>query len=667
MTNTNNSYDANKMKVLKGMEPVRKRPGMYTDTSDPNHILQEVVDNGSDEILGGHASKIDVIIHKDGSATVIDNGRGIPVGMNDEEGITGVVLAYTSMHGGGKFENESGESAYGFSGGLHGVGVTVTNALSHKVEVTVKQGGKIYYTLFENGEVIEDVKVIGKCAKKDTGTEVRFWPNEIYFDKAKFDKEKAISTCKAKALLLANSEVSLTIESKKDGVEDEKFFWSYPEALTSGFIESLDGKDYLQVYRDEMFIENDEDYANYSAGEGIEWAITFVKSGGNTKHSYVNLVPTRSGGTHETGFFTGIFESVKSYVNAHSMLPKGVDLTREDIVGNLSFILSAKIKDPRFQGQTKEKLTNPYVKSLSEACIKSKFENWLHMNPDAANEIAAMVISNAQDRLKEESKIVIRKSNGVTQPLPDKLSDCTGKDPKKNELFIVEGDSAGGSAKQGRDKKTQAIMPLKGKPVNAWELTEAKLLSNQEIHDIAIVFGVQPHKLEDDPKEVLKNLRYHLIMSLTDADVDGYHIEVLFTAIIIQHFPHLITHGHYGICQTPLYKIQAKGKVKGIGTDPRYYVLTEDEKESTVNNLKKHGVKSDKIIINRFKGLGEMNPKQLFETSLDPDTRTVLVPKLTSEELLEFRKEINFMLSEKTIAERREWISNEGDFEKYDK
>lgn len=666
MATDKSKYGVDRMKVLSGLEPVRKRPGMYTDTTDPNHILQEVVDNGSDEILGGHASSIDVILHRDGSATVEDNGRGIPVGIHEEEGISGVVLAYTKLHGGGKFENDSEDSAYDFSGGLHGVGVTVTNALSSKVEVTVKQDGKIYFTLFENGEVVRDVEVIGKCAKKDTGTKVRFWPIPSYFHKGKFDKEKAIEMAKAKAVLLAGSKVSLTIESKNEDEDDQFLQWEYEESLSSAFAEALNGKEHVEIYRDEMFIKDNESYANYRRGEGIEWALSFVKAGGNTKQSYVNLVPTRSGGTHETGFMKGIHESIKSYINAHAMMPKGVDITRDDVTSNLSFLLSARILEPEFHGQTKEKLTNKFVSSMAEMCVKAKFENWLHLNPEAAKEIAELSISNAQARLKAESKIVLRKSNGVTPPLPDKLSDCTGKDPSKNELFIVEGDSAGGSAKQGRDKKTQAIMPLKGKPVNAWDLDTHKLLSNQEIHDISIVFGVQPHTLEDDPAVVLKDLRYHLILSLTDADVDGYHIEVLFTAILLQHFPHIITQGHYGICQTPLFKIQVKGKVKGIGNDPRYYVLTEQERDAKIGMLVSHGVSESKITINRFKGLGEMNPGQLNETSLDPDTRTVFIPKLTHEEVIDFRDNIHFMLSGKTIKERKQWVSDNGNFEEYD-
>lgn len=665
MTKQDQHYGASSIKVLSGLEPVRKRPGMYTDTTDPNHLLQEVVDNSSDEILGKHANNINVILHADGSATVEDDGRGIPVDIHPEENVSAVELIFTRLHAGGKFDNDKEGSAYEFSGGLHGVGVTVTNALSSRLEVISKREGKIHQIIFENGVVTQDVTVIGKCPKSETGTKVRFWPIPTYFDNPKLNKEKVKHLCHAKAVLLAGSKVTLSVEPKSDSAEPEFYSWEYEETLTSYLQEELSEKDYLEMYRDQMFFESN-DSSNYSRGEGIEWAMAFVKFGGNFRESYVNLIPTKQGGTHESGFMKGVFEAVKAFATANGMMPKGVDLNREDVTSHLSFLLSARVLEPSFHGQTKERLINKNVLAMAEQCIKPKFENWLHKNSEIGREIAGLAISSAQARLKTDNKVTLRRTSGVTDPLPGKLSDCIGKNPVENEVFIVEGDSAGGSAKQGRDKKNQAIMPLKGKPINSWDMSTEDVLANQEVHDLAIVFGVQPHSLDDNPAEVLKGLRYHNIISLTDADVDGYHIEVLVTAILIKHFPLILTHGHYGIAQTPLYRIQVKGAVKGHGTDPKFYVQTEQERDAQILQLKNHGVNESRITIQRFKGLGEMNPSQLRETALDPDTRNIFKPQLSKEDIIQLRENLHFMLCEKTKSERKDWISKEGDFNTFD-
>lgn len=658
-----NNYDASSIKKIEGLAAVRKRPDMYTDPSDPNHIAQEVIDNASDEILGGYATSINVTVHVDGAISVEDDGRGIPVDMHPDENKTAVEMIFTELHAGGKFDNGD-DAAYNMSGGLHGVGVTVTNALSKRVEVIVKRDGKIHQVIFEAGELKGGVKVIGKCLKKETGTKVTFWPDETYFDNHKINKDKLKQACLAKAVLLQGSTVSLTYEGKTE--EDTKsYVWAFDEGMFTYMQDALQEREYTQIYRDASFFETNESTL-YHRGEGVEWAIAFMKDGANFRESYVNLIPTRQGGTHESGFMKGVYEAVKAFITANSMLPKGVDIKREDACAHLSFLLSAKLRDPKFQGQTKERLNNKPTVQMAETCIKSKLENWLMKNPVIAMEIAELTIKTAQNRLKEETKIIVKRTSGVTAPLPDKLSDCKSKNPVNNELFIVEGDSAGGSAKQGRDRDYQAIMPLKGKPLNSWDLTTDKILSNQEIHDIAICFGVQPHTLEDDPKVVLKGLRYHLIATLTDADVDGYHIEVLFTAILIQHFPHIITQGHFGITVTPLYRIQVKGKVKGHGLDPKFYVLNEAEKAEQLKALERAGVDPAKISSQRFKGLGEMNPAQLRETSLDRDTRTILRPQLSCEDVVELRKNIHFMLTDKAIVARKEWVSENGSFEEFD-
>ncbi|WP_210498556.1 ATP-binding protein [Vibrio crassostreae] len=666
---SNQNYSAKDIKVYKGLDHVRKRPAMYTEIDDPTHIGQEVIDNATDEILANFASQCDVTIHSDGSMSVTDNGRGIPVDMHPEEKVSAAEVIFTQMNSGGKFEKEGKDSAYQFSGGLHGVGVTVTNALSHKVEVTVKKDGKIHYLEFNEGTTNKEkgaktaVQIVGECDPSETGTVVRFYPNAKYFDSPLFNVERLKRLLKGKAVLLANSVINFKVEESEDYKAFEET-WSFVEGLKDYLTAQLDKTDHTSVYSDEMYITNEDDYANFNESEGIKWAVSFVRHGGNYRESYVNLVPTKSGGTHVAGFERGVFEAIKLFASRNALVPKGVELRRDDATSRMSYILSANVLDPAFKGQTKEQLHNKEIANLSELCIKANLDNWLQNNYEVGVEIAEIAVANAQARIKSEKTIVVRKTNSIVAPLPDKLSDCTSKNPMDREVFIVEGDSAGGSAKQGRCRITQAIMPLKGKPQNTWNKTLEDVLGSEEIADLSTVLGVKPHTLEDDPEEILKKLRYRLAIVLADADIDGHHITVLVTGVIVKHFPFLITHGHFAICQTPLYRVEAKkkGKLKG----GKFYVQDDKEKDKLIKKLVNKGYDESKMSVSRFKGLGEMNPDQLSETALSPDTRTLIIPEMDADGIVELRKRLDPLLCKKRSDDRKEWIEREGDFEKFD-
>lgn len=672
---TEDLYGADAIEVFEGIEHVRIRPAMYTQVDSPTHIAQEVIDNATDEILAKFASECNVTIHEDGSMTVTDNGRGIPVDIHRKKKIPAVEVIFTEMNSGGKFSKGDDKSAYDFSGGLHGVGVTVTNALSEYIEVTVKRGGKIHFIRFENGKAVKQpnekstVSIIGECPTEEKGTSVRFKPEGKYFDSPLFNVDRLRRLLKAKAVLLKDSVITLKVEGSEDYKSREET-WSYSEGMKEYLVEQLEKSskhsdaEFTPVYADSMFIEDGEAYTNYSKGEGVSWALSFLNGASNIRESYVNLVPTRLGGTHVTGFEKGVFEAVKAFANRNALVPKGLELRREDVTSRLSFLVSANVLEPKFQGQTKEQLLNADFNGLAELCIKGNFDNWLQNNFEIGVQITEGAIQNAQERAKAEKKIVIRKTNSVTSPLPDKLSDCTSKDPMSREVFIVEGDSAGGSAKQARCKITQAIMPLKGKPTNAWDFNMDAVLGSEEIADISTVIGVRPHTLEDDPKEVLKGLRYKLMIVLADADIDGYHISTLVTGIIVKHFPHMITGGHFAICQTPLYRIEVrnKGKLKG----GKFYVQDDKERDSLIKKLYAKGFDDSKISTSRFKGLGEMNPDQLSETALSPDTRTLIIPQLNVEEIRALRERLDPLLAKKRSDDRRRWIEREGDFDKFD-
>jgi topoisomerase-4 subunit B len=648
----NNKYDESSFRVLKGLEPVRERPGMYTRTDSPAHIIQEVIDNAADEALAGFAKAIHVTLHQDGSVAVADNGRGIPVGLHPEEKIPVVVLAYTRLHAGGKFDKKGGNSAYAFSGGLHGVGVSVTNALSTRIEVEVRREGKIYAIEFSNGgENIGPVQELGTCGKQ-TGTRVRVWPDGKYFDSPKVPLNELERLLRSKAVLLSGVQVSLDIE-QPDGKMLTKQ-WSYPEGL-AGYLREQAG-DYeavAPIYASEKHADADDD--SFAVGEGAAWAFGWFLDAVPSE-SYVNLIPTVNGGTHESGLRAGVFEAVKSFVEHHALLPRGVKLQQDDVCGRMAFVLSARVLDPQFQGQVKEKLNSREAVKLVSTMVKDPFEIWLNNHVEAGKAIAELSIKQAMARQKSAQKVEKKKQSGVAV-LPGKLSDCESTDITENELFLVEGDSAGGSAKMARNKETQAILPLRGKVLNSWEVEAGRLFANNEIHDIAVALGIDPHGPKDTPD--LSNLRYGKVVIMSDADVDGAHIQTLLLTLFYRHFPALIANGHVYMAQPPLYRVDvpAQGKKKPA---KRLYALDEGELQGIKDRAEQDGIKLEALEVGRFKGLGEMNPEQLRETAMDPATRRVL-PVLERNGRRDNTIELfNLLMGKGEASGRRAWMEANG-------
>ena len=647
-------YSESSIKVLKGLEPVKERPGMYTRTDSPTHICQEAIDNAADEALGGFASRIDVEIHEDGSLSVSDNGRGIPVGLHPEEHVPVVELVFTRLHAGGKFNKTSGDGAYAFSGGLHGVGVSVTNALSRRLEVAVRREGREYRIAFAGGDVVEPLAETGKCPAKDSGTTLRIWPDARYFESPNYDIAEIERLLRAKAVLLPG--VTVTLTRRRNGLP-ETHTWHYPDGL-EGYLKTLlaGQENTLPLLTLQNHVSGSH-HGDFADGEGVSCALTWLEEGRITTESYVNLIPTPAGGTHEAGLKQALFNAVSNFITHHNLLPRGVKIQSDDVFNRVAFVLSVRMLDPQFQGQTKDKLTNRDALKLVAALAGDPVELWLNQNLEAGKKIAELAIKQAQERMRSVKKIEKRKGSGISV-LPGKLTDCESEDIRENELFLVEGDSAGGSAKLARDRNTQAILPLRGKVLNSFEVHRDQLFANTEIHDISVAIGVDPHGEGDNPD--LSGLRYGKIAILSDADVDGSHIQVLLLTLFYRHFPELIRRGHIYVAQPPLFRVDvaAQGKKKNAR---KFYALDQTELEGILEKLRKEGLRENQYSISRFKGLGEMNPDQLKDTTMHPDTRRLLrvhIPEHSSEPTREvFVK----LMGKGESAQRRSWMEVEGD------
>lgn len=648
-----NTYQESSIRVLKGLEPVKERPGMYTRTSDPTHIIQEVIDNSADEALAGFAKTIDVTLHADGSVTVQDDGRGIPVGMHPEEGEPTVQLVFTRLHAGGKFDKTSGAGAYAFSGGLHGVGVSVTNALSTRLEVEVKRDGSLHRVVFAGGDVIEPLAVVGTVGQRNTGTRVRAWPDAKYFDAPAVSLPELERTLRAKAVLLPG--VTVTLHVEKNGMVNSQT-WNYPDGL-SQYLRELagDSEPAVPVFAGERFHGKPADGDPFAEGEGAAWAFCWYEEGGNGGESYVNLIPTAAGGTHEAGLRSGVFEAIKIFVEHHGLLPRGVRLQMEDVAARLQYVLSARILDPQFQGQTKEKLTSRDALKLVAGVVRDPFEVWLNNHVECGKKIAELAIRQAMARMKSAQKVEKRKGSGVAV-LPGKLTDCESDDVTRRELFLVEGDSAGGSAKLARDKNTQAILPLRGKVLNTFEVDRDRLFANNEVHDIAVALGVDPHGRDDTPD--LTGLRYGRIIIMSDADVDGSHIKVLLLTLFFVHFPQLVAQGHICVASPPLYRIDVSAQGKRPAR--KFYALDEGELIAVQDRLTKEGIKPGAVAVGRFKGLGEMNPEQLWDTTMNPETRRVLPVHVADDARAEAWSVFTRLMGKGEASSRREWMERSG-------
>ncbi|MEJ2654164.1 MAG: DNA topoisomerase IV subunit B [Acidihalobacter sp.] len=620
------AYNASDIEVLSGLDPVRKRPGMYTDTARPNHLAQEVVDNSVDEAIAGHASRIEVILHADGSLEVADDGRGMPVDIHPDQGRPGVEVILSTLHAGGKFSNKN----YQFSGGLHGVGVSVVNALSKHLEIWVRRDGHEYNMAFAGGEKVSDLEVIGDVAKRRTGTTLRFWPDAQYFDSVKFSVPRLKHVLRAKAVLCPGLQVTLF-----DEAADERTEWCYQDGLRDYLMEAVADAERLPA---ELFLGRMS-----GEREAVEWALVWLPEGGEgVTESYVNLIPTAQGGTHVNGLRSGLTDAVREFCEFRNLLPRGVKLAPEDVWERVSYVLSLKLGDPQFSGQTKERLSSREAAVFVSGVVKDAFSLWLNQHVTEGEQLAELVINAATRRLRAGKKVV-RKKVTSGPALPGKLADCASQDLARTELFLVEGDSAGGSAKQARDREFQAILPLRGKILNTWEVDSAQVLGSQEVHDIAVALGVEPGSGN------LGGLRYGKVCILADADSDGAHIATLLCALFVRHFRPLVAQGHVFVAMPPLYRIDIGKEV--------YYALDEGEREGVIDRLRAEG-KRGKIAVTRFKGLGEMNPLQLRETTMAPDTRRLV--QLTLDDVEETDGLLDMLLGKRRASDRRTWLERKG-------
>ncbi len=612
-TKPNHSYGEASIRVLKGLEPVKQRPGMYTRTDNPLHIVQEVIDNAADESLAGQGQRIDVTLHADQSVSVEDDGRGIPFGLHPEEKVSVIEIVFTRLHAGGKFDKGAG-GAYSFSGGLHGVGVSVTNALSKRLEVTVWRDGQVATIVFSHGDVVEPLKTRkATAADKKSGTRVRVWPEAKYFEGPELPRNDLTHLLRSKAGLMPGVSVTLNVEKTAEVVT-----WVYQGGLRDYLMQTLTADPVIPLFEGERYADAGET-ENFAEGEGATWCVAFTEDGLTVRESYVNLIPTVAGGTHESGLKDGMFGAIKGFIDMHSLLPKGVKLMPEDVFSRASFVLSAKVLDPQFQGQIKERLNSRDALRLVSTSVKPLLELWLNQHVEHGRKLAELVIRQAQTRQRASQKVEKRKGSGVAV-LPGKLTDCESRDLLHNEIFLVEGDSAGGSAKMGRNKETQAILPLRGKVLNAWEVERDRLFANNEIHDIAVAIGIDPHGANDEVD--LSGLRYGKVCILSDADVDGSHIQVLLLTLFFRHFPKLIEAGRIYIAKPPLFRVDAPARGKKPAA--KIYALDEGELTASLDKLRKEGAREGSWNISRFKGLGEMNAEQLWDTTLNPETRRLL-------------------------------------------
>jgi topoisomerase IV subunit B len=655
MATKSRAYNAEDIEILEDLSPILHRPGMYTDPSNPNHALVEVVDNSSDEGLAGYAKNISVVLYEDGSAEVADDGRGIPVDIHPKKKVPAVQVIFTTLHSGGKFRKTDKDAAYRIAGGLHGVGICVTNALATRLEVEVRRDGGRHRLVFgDNGKVKEPLKKIGPAAPRESGTRIRFWPDPKYFDSPKIVTADLAALLRAKAMLLPGVRFTLGIE-KSGKIEQSE--WHFPEGIKGYFASAVaELEPVADTFLGERYIAAQSESDSFAEGEGALWAIAWTPEGEVVAESYVNMIPTRHGGTHVSGLREGVYNAIRNFIDLHAMGQRGIKIVPEDVWSRASYVLSVKMLDPQFKGQVKNELISRDGVKLLAQMVRDPFELWLNQHVDEGKRIAELVMRQAMTRTRAAQKVERRKSSGVAV-LPGKLTDCASDDPERNELFIVEGDSAGGSAKQARDKEFQAVLPLKGKPKNTWQDSPDTLYSNKEIEAIALAIGIDHHQ-RSAPVDMTR-LRYKKIIILADADVDGAHIQVLLLTLFFRHFSRLIETGCVYVAQPPLYRIDVPSMGKGKPAR-KLYALDKQELAAIEEKLIDEGMDEGKWAVSRFKGLGEMSPEQLWETTLNPDTRRMLPVQVEDVALEADRSVFNMMMGRENASQRREWMETYG-------